>query len=154
MPTIESALNPIDQVKQEISKLIRSEPYFDNIDVLTDEAGDLDVIVLNALQKVGIGIVVEVASGKIKEVNIGSQAVDLKCVVTVQENVLINRDPNNVSASGKRATDLICELLALFNPINGAVPIVFSDFDLVSNMGGVITYQANGTVQAGWKRKQ
>jgi hypothetical protein len=48
---------------------------------------------------------------------------DMSVAFTVTEMVLINRDPQNTSASGKRAADVVCELIALFNPANASTPM-------------------------------
>lgn len=153
MPLVETKLNPIDAVKQEIAALIRANSFFDNIDVLTDEKGDIDTTILIALQKVGVGIVIEVDRGSVISPNVGSSDVELTCVISIVENVLINRDPENVSASGKRATDLVCELMAMFNPMHKAVPMTVTPFELQNNTGGVITWQMTAKVYAGWKQK-
>ncbi len=153
MSTIATNLNPIDFTKAEICAHIKAQSYFDNLAVLTDEKGDLDTTIAMALQKLGLGIAIEVSKGKVRFPAVGSSAVDMACVITIQENVLINRDEANKDATGKRAADVVCELVAIFNPMASAVPLTISDFDLVSNTGGVITYQINGTVQAGWKQK-
>lgn len=154
MSTLITTLNPIDAIKREVVDLLKSRPFFANIDVLSDDKGDLDTTVATALQRLGLGVVFELESGRVKNPNLGAREIDLKATFTIVENVLINRDAGNVEGSGKTASDIVVELFAIFNPMASAVRLYLADFSLISNTGGVITYQVNGTVPAGWKTKE
>jgi len=156
---VTTTMNPIDVIKKDIVDYINAQPYFQGINCIWDEAGDVDTQILARVNAIGIGILVECVKGKVEFKAVGSQAMEMTVTITIEENVMVNRDPGNASASGKKATDILCELFALFNPIEAAqrgegLPFTVDDYDLVRNTGGRIIYQITGTAKAGWKLKQ
>ncbi len=153
-PILQTSLNPIDAAKKEVRDFVAKHEFFSNVEILTDEKGDLDTTVAAALQKLGLGVVFEMDTGTVKYPALGSTVMKVKAVFTITENVLINRDENNQDATGKRATDVVCELFAIFNPAQDAVPVVLETLVPTSNTGGVVAFQINGYVDMGWKQKQ
>ena len=151
-----TTLNPIEAVKHAAAAIIQAEEYFKNVPVVVDDKGDVDTQIDVALQQTGLGIVIECIEGKVLYQAVGSSAVELQPTLTITENVLINRDPSNTSASGKTASDVLCNLLALFNPLTASaagreLPLYMSSWDLLSNMGSTIIYQIKCRANAGWK---
>jgi len=153
---IQSKLNMIDQLKKSVVDLVNSKPFFENLKVISDEKGDLDIEIEKKIISIGMSIVFECNEGRVSKPGMGSSAMDLMPTFTIEENVLINRNPDNPDASGKTATDVVCELFAVFNPMTATepLPITLEKFETINNTGNVVRYQIIGKVQVGWKQVQ
>jgi hypothetical protein len=152
-PILQTSLNPIDAAKKKVRDFVAKHEFFSNVEVLTDEKGDLDTSVASALQQLGLGLVFEIDTATVQFPALGSTAIKAKAVFTITENVLFNRDENNLEASGKRATDVVCELFSIFNPLQGEVPVVLETMVPLSNTGGIVRFQVNGYLNMSWQQK-
>lgn len=145
-------MNPLDTTRTGIVERINKHPWFQNVQVILDEKGDVENQVEQKLATLGLALIFEMETGKPSYPNIGSYVMDLAPVFTIQENVLINRDPNNNEATGKTASDVLCKLYEIFHPMQPGLPILIElqDFELIGDTGGVVTFTLNGKTTAHW----
>ena len=153
MTSIQTSLNPIDAAKKQVRDFVAQHEFFSNVPVITDEKGDVDTAIEAALQQLGLGLVFEIDTATVQYPALGATAIKAKAVFTITENVLINRDENNPDAAGKRATDVVCELFSIFNPMQAAVPVVLETMVPLSNTGGIVRFQVNGYLNMSWQQK-
>ncbi len=123
-------MNPIDATRQAVLERMQADPELQNIPCILDEKGDVETGIEKALATLGIGVIFELERGTLDYPSVGAYVVNLEPVFTVVENVLINRDPDNVSASGKTASDVITRLFEVFHPLKTAQPIYLTADDL------------------------
>lgn len=111
---------PLLQIQQLIADKLDADVWFDQIPVITENLGDVASIVDIAVSKLGSCVVVETPTANCSHPNAPAIEFDeVPIVVTVWENVLLNRDANNESASNLKALDtaqVICALLHHFQP--------------------------------------
>jgi hypothetical protein len=146
-------MNPIDEIKATVVARVNAHPFFKNIQCISDEAGDLDTLVAKKIGELGLVVVFEMIKGTVQFEGVGAYSVQMDPKFTITEQVLLNRDEKSPAHTGKTATDALCYLLAIFNPLNpgSPSPIRVQSFNLINNTGGVITYQIDGKCAAGWK---
>ena len=146
-------MNPIDEIKAEVVRRVNAHPFFKNIQCISDEAGDLDTQVVKKLGELGLVVVFEILKGDVQFEGVGAYGINLAPTFTITEQVLMNRDEKSQGYTGKTATDVVCQLFAIFNPLGGTHPIRPTAFNLINNTGSVITYQITGKCAAGWTEK-
>jgi hypothetical protein len=144
--------NPIEETKKRIVDFANARPFFQQIPVITDERGDVETQVQVALNKLGLSTVFEMNSGAVKYPGVGCYSIDLVPTFTITERVLLNRNEKAANFTGKIATDVLCELYAIFHPMQaGGSPLYLTGHSVENNTGGVIIYQLTGKLSAGWK---
>jgi hypothetical protein len=137
----------LSDVNKDLQKAIQIAPWFANVSVVVQDKGDVENQITTALNKLGIGIVIEQADGSIDFQGPGIVSIPLKTVITISENVLINRSPNG---SRKRADQVLIRLILLFNPYSGNGQLIrLKSFALINDMGGSLVYQLTGEVSLG-----
>lgn len=115
MPTDADSL-PLRLVQQLIQDRLDGDAWFDLIPVITENLGDIASIVDIAVAKLGSVVVVETPTASINHPNAPAADLDeIPVVVTVWENVPLNRDANNAAASQKRAVDTAQVIVALLH---------------------------------------
>lgn len=111
---------PLLQLQQIVADRLDADMWFDLIPVITENLGDVAKIVEIAVAKLGSCVVVETPTANCSHPNVPAIEFDeIPIVVTVWENVLLNRDTNNDSASQKAAIDtaqVICALIHHYQP--------------------------------------
>lgn len=146
--------NPLDETRQKIMERVNADPFLQNINCLLDEKGDLDAKVEAQLAKLGLALIFEIEKGTPSFPAAGAFKIELKASFTVLENVLINRDPQNASASGKFASDVICRLYEVFHPMKPQNPLHLGDWNLISDVSSVVNYNVEGIAYVRWTPKK
>lgn len=107
---------PLLLIQQLIADRLDGDAWFDLIPVISENLGDVATIVEIAVAKIGCCVVVETPTANCSHPNVPSIDFDeIPIVVTVWENVLLNRDTNNASASQKYALDTAQVIVALIH---------------------------------------
>jgi hypothetical protein len=145
--------NPLDATRQKIMEIVNADPFLQSVNCLLDEKGDLDAKVEAQLAKLGLALIFEIEKGVPSFPAAGAFKMELTASFTVLENVLINRDPGNTSASGKTAADVIVRLFEVFHPMTPNNPLTLGEFNLISDVSSVVNYNVSGKVLARWTPK-
>lgn len=137
----------LSDVNRDLKNAIQANPWFSNVPVVVQDKGDVNNQIELALNKLGIGIVIEQADGRIDFQGPAVVSIPLNTTITISENVLINRSE---SGSGKRADQVLIRLILLFNPYSAAGQLIsLKKFSLINDMGGSLVYQLFGEVSLG-----
>lgn len=114
---------PLLELQELIATKLDNDQWFDQIPVITENLGDVATIVEIAVSKLGSCVVVETPTANLSHPNTPAVQFDeVPLVVTVWENVLLNRDTNNADASNQKALEtaqVIVALLHHFEPGTG-----------------------------------
>lgn len=114
---------PLLELQELIATRLDNDQWFDRIPVITENLGDVATIVDIAVSKLGSCVVVETPTANCSHPNVPAVEFDeVPIVVTVWENVILNRDADNTAASNKKALEtaqVICALLHHFEPGTG-----------------------------------
>lgn len=138
--------DPLRDIQESVAALFTADPYFAGIPILCERKGDLLNQLQAALSKLGICIIVETLTGTIEHQAVGAYALDLKVVVSITENVLIN---SGKTGTRKPASEVLARVLCLLNPMR-SVPAWATSFDLASDSGGLLIYQITCKAAAGF----
>jgi hypothetical protein len=151
--TILSKSNPIDALRIEVVEFVKSHEYFSNVPVLNNIKGDIESQINAKLEELGLVVSFETPKGKTDYPGLGSSAITSPCFFNIIECVVINRDPGNKAASGKTATDVVCELIAIFNPQSRSIKFDVTDYEEIPTVDGYTQWRVNGTAKLGWTIK-
>ncbi len=147
--------NPIETMRKQIVDMANATQFFQALPIIHDEKGDVDQLVRVAIEKLNLACVFELGPGKVRFPALSAWAIDLKPTFTITERVLLNRDKNRPGYHGKIATDVLCELYAIFHPLQpGGSPVILEGHEQLANTGGVIIYQVTGKMSAGWREQK
>lgn len=141
----------LEQIRNDIRAHLLARDYFQGIDIVLPVKGMITSDVEQTVAALKLCILIEIRRGKILTPDLGSSAADLTAVLTIQENVTLNRpDPNEPA---KTADEVLEELFAALSPLAGqAVPCIAQDFEQVSNRGEYLAYEVSCSIQAGWQK--
>ncbi len=142
-------------VQEDIRQWLKAREFFSNVEVITEDRGDVINEVQTALGKLGIVVVVEMLKGRVEFPGVGAGSIAFGIGMTVHENVVINRSGDGTK---KTAPDAVVEIFDVFNPLNAAthqksLPVLLEDFDLLNDSNGELIYQIRGKARGGWTRK-
>ncbi|NCC50900.1 MAG: hypothetical protein EOM20_06745 [Spartobacteria bacterium] len=140
----------LNDIKDELIATMKKDEWFSNVDIISDQKGDIDTIIKKQIDGLRLLIVIEVLSGNVFEQSMGSVAIDLDISFTIEETVLLNRAPGG---SGKTAGMALVRLFSVFHPYQATALLscTLSGFETLNNTGNKLIYQVTGTAKAGWQ---
>jgi hypothetical protein len=140
----------LNDIKDELIATMKKDKWFSNVDIISDQKGDIDTIIKKQIDGLKLLIVIEVLAGKVFEQSMSAVAIDLEVSFTIEETVLLNRAPGG---SGKTAGMALARLFSVFNPFQSTdlLACTLSGFETLNNTQGKLIYQVTGTAKAGWQ---
>lgn len=140
--------DPLRDIQEAIKNWLTKEPYFAGIPIITEHKGDVMNRIDIALGKLGLCVVIEALKGRCDHLGAGAYSLDLSVGITITELVLVNE---SATGTKKIASEVLAVILCLLNPSRAACPAFADTFDLVNDNGGLLIYQVQCKVTAGFK---
>jgi hypothetical protein len=138
-----ATLNPIKGSQQAIVKDLEADGFFSNVPVIDQNKGDVLAEVDAAIKGLGLAVTVEITEGELNSEGLGDAQQDV--IITVEENVLINRAEGG---TGKECTDVVVAIVLRFHPfLRGAAgpsPVLLTKYKPVNDVGNKLVYQLLG----------